>query len=804
MIATQKTRLISRQFLLTRVDLAMRLRCVRVISIFLLGTTCNLSSANQTAELVGYVGADSAHCFNPEPHEHDIIYYVKNEKTGQETRLFGADSMLNQLSPGQKVRVSGEAIFAPNPRLRGALASTFSETVPIQMHINSLEIISEPESLALELLSAESSDTPHMLSCLLVFVSTETGVCMVDVENVLDLLWNNNENANKAMLAATKGRYGLQLGNGIGEPEDHIKKIKLTDNSAEYNSWTIDDAAFDYLFGTDPATQESERKKWDRILIFAPEGMSDSERLTAYASFPSGTYGDTGMRSVYGRKFGNKSMNGYVHEMGHHFGFHHSSTENHEYGDRTCVMGFSNTKDAGRSEVFNAAKLYESNWLDNFQNATVWPSNDRTVRLYPLSSDLTEDDKSIIVAVNDESSNTTYHISYLVDDDPYGNLRRSIDHDRVFVHTRLNQPLRFSYQVANLGPGDNYSDTGPFNISFIQYGPDRSYAEVSIDLDDGNAPPVATEQIFETNVNIPLVFTLSGTDVDNDSLTYEIAEHPSNGTLSGNLPHLTYTPAEDFAGEDSFGFIVNDGHISSLGTIDVRVIPPPVPWNIELDDPDSTRSGTWSTSTNQTPYVGDGYRFAGTAGTLNDGSAMATWRFTAEMGGVYQLNMAYTPGPTRATNVPLTVTSGAHVTTFTVDQTVERPEGSVLRPIGTVELVMDEETVITVGTSNTTGFVILDAVQLVLISAPLNSPEGTFQMDSSGQANFTIETVPRIEYRLVYKNDLTSTNGWIPVAPQNTNGWIKPIGESIMISDPDAADHTQRFYRIEARMPSAE
>lgn len=802
MIATQKLRLISEQFLLIRVDWAMRLRFVRVISIFLLGTSWNLSFANQTAELVGYVGADSAHCFSPEPHDHDIIYYVKNEKTGQETRLFGADSMLNQLSPGQKVRVSGEATFAPKPRLRGALASTFSETVPIQMHINALEIISEPESLALELLSAESSDTPHMLSCLLVFVSTQTGDCMVEVENVLDLLWYNEENANNAMLAATKGRYGLQLGDGIGDPKKHIKEIKLLGNSAEYNSRTIDDAAFDRLFGTDPTKQESERKKWDRILIFAPEGMSDSDSLTAYASFPArGTYGDTGMRSVYGRNFGNKSLNVYLHEMGHHFGFHHSSNGNHEYGDRTCVMGFSNYS-ARRSEVFNAAKLYESNWLDNFQNATVKPSHDGTVRLYPLSSDFTEDDKSIIAAISDESS--TYHISYLVDDDPYGNLRLKTDHDRVFVHTRLNQPLQRSYQVANLGQGDNYSDSGPFNISFIQYGPDRSYAEVSIDLDDGNAPPVATEQIFETNVNIPLVFTLSGTDVDKDPLTYEIAEHPSNGKLSGNLPHLTYTPAKDFAGEDSFGFTVNDGRISSLGTIDVRVIRPPLPGSIELDDPDSTRSGTWSTSTRQTPYVGDGYRYAGTAGTLNDGSAMATWGFTAETGGVYQLNMAYTPGPSRATNVPLTVTSGAHVTTFTVDQTVERTEGSVLRPIGIVELVMDEETVITVGTSNTTGYVILDAVQLVLISAPLNSPEGTFQMDSSGQANFTIETVPNIEYRLVYKNDLTSTNGWIPVAPQNTNGWIKPIGESIMISDPDAADHTQRFYRIEARMPSAE
>ena len=142
--------------------------------------------------------------------------------------------------------------------------------------------------------------------------------------------------------------------------------------------------------------------------------------------------------------------------------------------------------------------------------------------------------------------------------------------------------------------------------------------------------------------------------------------------------------------------------------------PPPPPPDIELDDPDAVLTGTWSTSVNQTPYVGDGYRYAGAAGTPNDGTAMATWRHTAETGGVYQLNMAYTPHATRATNVPLAVTSGPYVTNFTIDQTVPLPAGSVVRAIGTVELVTDQETVITVGTSNTTGYVILDAIQLVL------------------------------------------------------------------------------------------
>lgn len=135
---------------------------------------------------------------------------------------------------------------------------------------------------------------------------------------------------------------------------------------------------------------------------------------------------------------------------------------------------------------------------------------------------------------------------------------------------------------------------------------------------------------------------------------------------------------------------------------------------IVLDDPEAILAGTWTASTSIKPFVGDGYRFAGAAGTPNNGSATATFRFTAPVAGTYRLNIAYSPDPSRATNVPLNITSGAHVANFTVDQTLARPPGSTVREIGLVQLVADQETVITLGTAGTTGFVILDALQLVL------------------------------------------------------------------------------------------
>jgi len=135
---------------------------------------------------------------------------------------------------------------------------------------------------------------------------------------------------------------------------------------------------------------------------------------------------------------------------------------------------------------------------------------------------------------------------------------------------------------------------------------------------------------------------------------------------------------------------------------------------IILDDPAAELAGTWTHATGISPYVGVGYSHAGAAGAANDGSAVATFRFTAPEAGAYKLSMAYSPDPSRATNVPVTVTSGANVTNFSVDQTVARPANSVVREIGTVQLVAGQETVITIGTAGTTGFVILDAIQLVL------------------------------------------------------------------------------------------
>ena len=134
---------------------------------------------------------------------------------------------------------------------------------------------------------------------------------------------------------------------------------------------------------------------------------------------------------------------------------------------------------------------------------------------------------------------------------------------------------------------------------------------------------------------------------------------------------------------------------------------------IVLDDSTAELAGTWSSSTTLKPFIGAGYRYAGSKGEANDGSASATFRFTVPRAGIYQFSMAYTPDASRAINVPVSFSSGTKQTSFSVDQTVALPAGSTYRLIGSVPLVSDQETVVTIGTTGTMGFVILDAIHLI-------------------------------------------------------------------------------------------
>ena len=93
-----------------------------------------------------------------------------------------------------------------------------------------------------------------------------------------------------------------------------------------------------------------------------------------------------------------------------------------------------------------------------------------------------------------------------------------------------------------------------------------------------NHEPIATSSsttVDEDSSNNPITLIARDTD-QGDTLTYTFTQ-PTNGTVTGTAPNVTYTPDADFAGTDSFTFTVSDGFAQSTGTITITVTDIPEP-----------------------------------------------------------------------------------------------------------------------------------------------------------------------------------------------------------------------------------
>ncbi|HWS55458.1 MAG TPA: Ig-like domain-containing protein [Pyrinomonadaceae bacterium] len=83
---------------------------------------------------------------------------------------------------------------------------------------------------------------------------------------------------------------------------------------------------------------------------------------------------------------------------------------------------------------------------------------------------------------------------------------------------------------------------------------------VNITVNPVNDPPSAAGQSLATDEETPVGVTLSGSDPETAAagLAFAVTAQPAHGSLSGAAPNLTYTPADGYAGPDSFKFTVTD------------------------------------------------------------------------------------------------------------------------------------------------------------------------------------------------------------------------------------------------------
>jgi hypothetical protein len=123
-------------------------------------------------------------------------------------------------------------------------------------------------------------------------------------------------------------------------------------------------------------------------------------------------------------------------------------------------------------------------------------------------------------------------------------------------------------------PAANYSGPDSFTFKANDGTVDGNTAMVDIIVTPVNDAPLAADQPVSTAEDTAIGITLTATDVDGDPLAYAIVAGPTHGALSGTAPALTYTPAANYNGPDSFTFKANDGTVDgNTATVSITVTP---------------------------------------------------------------------------------------------------------------------------------------------------------------------------------------------------------------------------------------
>ncbi|KPH56582.1 Ig-like domain-containing protein, partial [Pseudoalteromonas porphyrae] len=122
-----------------------------------------------------------------------------------------------------------------------------------------------------------------------------------------------------------------------------------------------------------------------------------------------------------------------------------------------------------------------------------------------------------------------------------------------------------------------------------------------------NDKPTLAGQAVSTDEDTALTVTLSGEDIEGQSLSYTVVTDAVNGSVSLTGNSLVYTPNSDFNGSDSVSVVANDGELNSdVANIAITVT--------SVNDAPLI-SGTPATSVNED----SGYQFIPTASdTDND------------------------------------------------------------------------------------------------------------------------------------------------------------------------------------------
>lgn len=126
----------------------------------------------------------------------------------------------------------------------------------------------------------------------------------------------------------------------------------------------------------------------------------------------------------------------------------------------------------------------------------------------------------------------------------------------------------------NYSPAKNFNGSDQLTFRVNDGTVNSQLATISIVITATNDAPVALASTQTAVEDTPLPIVLGGTDVEGANLSFTIVTGPTKGSLGGTPPNVTYTPASNSNGSDSFTFLVNDGTAKSPpATVSLTVTP---------------------------------------------------------------------------------------------------------------------------------------------------------------------------------------------------------------------------------------
>ncbi|WP_206747258.1 putative Ig domain-containing protein [Enterovibrio norvegicus] len=147
----------------------------------------------------------------------------------------------------------------------------------------------------------------------------------------------------------------------------------------------------------------------------------------------------------------------------------------------------------------------------------------------------------------------------------------------VLTFSVVNLPSWASFDTATgrLFGSPSQTDAGLYGGIIISVSDgllSNSLSSFDVNVKGVNTPPVANNMAITLNEDIAAIFNADVVDADNDVLTLQVTEGPTQGTISVSGREFTYQPNAEYFGSDTFRYVVTDGEIvSDAATVSLTI-----------------------------------------------------------------------------------------------------------------------------------------------------------------------------------------------------------------------------------------